>query len=56
MAIGYGEAAGIMMAAVLSEQLGGISLADVARLEKLLVQAITTLSPDGMQPEITYRT
>ncbi|OZN24350.1 3-dehydroquinate synthase [Actinobacillus seminis] len=57
--LGYGNwlhgeavAAGIMMAAVLSEQLGDISLADVARLEKLLVRAnLPTLSPDGMQPE-----
>ncbi|MCI7719310.1 3-dehydroquinate synthase [[Pasteurella] aerogenes] len=57
--LGYGNwlhgeavAAGMMMAAALSEQLGDISLADVARLEKLLARAnLPTVSPDGMQPE-----
>lgn len=50
----HGEAvsAGMMMAAVLSEKLGNISKADVARLEVLLARAnLPTVSPDMMQPE-----
>ncbi|THA00166.1 3-dehydroquinate synthase [Rodentibacter pneumotropicus] len=50
----HGEAVsvGMMMAAVLSEELGNISVEDVARLEKLLARAnLPTVSPDGMQPE-----
>lgn len=50
----HGEAVstGIMMAAVLSEELGDISIADVSRLEKLLARAnLPTVSPDTMQPE-----
>ena len=54
--LGYGNwlhgeavAAGIMMAAVLSEQLGDLSFEDVARLEKLLARAnLPTVSPDTM--------
>lgn len=57
--LGYGNwlhgeavAAGSMMAAVLSEQLGDLSFEDVARLEKLLACAnLPTVSPDTMQPE-----
>ena len=57
--LGYGNwlhgeavAAGIMMAAVLSEQLGDLSFEDVARLEKLLARAnLPTVSPDTMQPD-----
>ncbi|MCK3658355.1 3-dehydroquinate synthase [Pasteurellaceae bacterium Pebbles2] len=57
--LGYGNwlhgeavAAGMMMAAALSEQLGDISKADVGRLEKLLARAnLPTISPDTMQPE-----
>ena len=57
--LGYGNwlhgeavAAGSMMAAVLSEQLGDLSFEDVARLEKLLARAnLPTVSPDTMQPE-----
>ena len=38
-----------MMAAVLSEKLGDLTSADVARLEKLLARAnLPTVSPDGM--------
>ena len=56
--LGYGNwlhgeavAAGTMMAAVLSEQLGDLSFGDVARLEKLLARAnLPTVSPDSMQP------
>ncbi|OOF55168.1 3-dehydroquinate synthase [Rodentibacter genomosp. 2] len=50
----HGEAVsvGMMMAAALSKELGNISVADVARLEKLLARAnLPTVSPDGMQPE-----
>ena len=50
----HGEAVstGMMMAAVLSEELGDISIADVSRLEKLLARAnLPTVSPDTMQPE-----
>ena len=55
--LGYGNwlhgeavAAGSMMAAVLSEQLGDLSFEDVARLEKLLARAnLPTVSPDTMQ-------
>ena len=37
------------MAAVLSEKLGDLTSADVARLEKLLARAnLPTVSPDGM--------
>ncbi|ACX81864.1 3-dehydroquinate synthase [Aggregatibacter actinomycetemcomitans] len=54
--LGYGNwlhgesiAAGCMMAAVLSERLGDLTKADVARLEKLLASAnLPTVSPDGM--------
>ncbi|MBN6068430.1 3-dehydroquinate synthase [Aggregatibacter actinomycetemcomitans] len=54
--LGYGNwlhgesvAAGCMMAAVLSERLGDLTKADVARLEKLLAGAnLPTVSPDGM--------
>ncbi|TYA49029.1 3-dehydroquinate synthase [Aggregatibacter actinomycetemcomitans] len=54
--LGYGNwlhgesvAAGCMMAAVLSERLGDLPKADVARLEKLLARAnLPTVSPDGM--------
>ena len=61
--LGYGNwlhgeavAAGSMMAAVLSEQLGDLSFEDVARLEKLLARAnLPTVSPDTMQPEDYYR-
>lgn len=57
--LGYGNwlhgeavAAGMMMAAALSESLGDLSYADVARLEKLLARAnLPTLSPDSMAPE-----
>ena len=57
--LGYGNwlhgeavAAGTMMAAVLSEQLGDLSFGDVARLEKLLARAnLPTVSPDTMQPD-----
>ena len=57
--LGYGNwlhgeavAAGIMMAAVLSEQLGDLSFEDVARLEKLLARAnLPTVSPDTMLPD-----
>ena len=57
--LGYGNwlhgeavAAGTMMAAVLSEQLGDLSFGDVARLEKLLARAnLPTVSPDSMQPD-----
>ena len=57
--LGYGNwlhgeavAAGSMMAAVLSEQLGDLSFEDVARLEKLLARAnLPTVSPDTMQPD-----
>ncbi|MDU8925543.1 3-dehydroquinate synthase [Pasteurellaceae bacterium LIM206] len=57
--LGYGNwlhgeavAVGSMMAAALSELLGNISKADVARLEKLLARAnLPTVSPDTMQPE-----
>ena len=49
---GEAVAAGTMMAAVLSEQLGDLSFEDVARLEKLLARAnLPTVSPDTMQPE-----
>lgn len=47
----HGEAvsAGCMMAAALSEKLGGLTPHDVARLEKLLTRAnLPTVSPDGM--------
>ncbi|OOF51143.1 3-dehydroquinate synthase [Rodentibacter genomosp. 1] len=50
----HGEAVstGMMVAAVLSEELGHLSLADVSRLEKLLARAnLPTVSPDTMQPE-----
>ncbi|MCQ9122302.1 3-dehydroquinate synthase [Rodentibacter pneumotropicus] len=50
----HGEAVsvGMMMAAAFSEELGNISVEDVARLEKLLARAnLPTVSPDGMQPE-----
>lgn len=50
----HGEAVsvGMMMAAALSEELGNISVTDIARLEKLLARAnLPTVSPDGMQPE-----
>lgn len=54
--LGYGNwlhgesiAAGCMMAAVLSERLGDLTKADVARLEKLLASAnLPTVPPDGM--------
>lgn len=49
----HGEAVsvGMLMAAVLSHQLGDLSTQDVARLEKLLARAnLPTVSPDGMQP------
>ncbi|AFI86888.1 3-dehydroquinate synthase [Aggregatibacter actinomycetemcomitans] len=54
--LGYGNwlhgeavAAGCMMAAVLSERLGDLTKANVARLEKLLARAnLPTVSPDGM--------
>ncbi|STO55630.1 3-dehydroquinate synthase [Canicola haemoglobinophilus] len=57
--LGYGKwlhgeavAAGMMMAAVLSEKLGDLSFNDVARLEKLLAQAnLPTISPDTMNAE-----
>lgn len=57
--LGYGNwlhgeavAAGMMMAAVLSEKLGNLSFNDVARLEKLLAQAnLPTISPDTMNAE-----
>ncbi|VEI59030.1 3-dehydroquinate synthase [Pasteurella multocida] len=57
--LGYGNwlhgeavAAGMLMAAVLSEQLGDLSLEDVARIEKLLARAnLPTISPDSMQAE-----
>ena len=57
--LGYGNwlhgeavAAGIMMAAVLSEQLGDLSFEDVARLEKLLARSnLPTVSPDTMLPD-----
>ncbi len=57
--LGYGNwlhgeaiAAGMMMAAALSEQLGHISKTEVGRLEKLLARAnLPTVSPDTMQPE-----
>ena len=57
--LGYGNwlhgeavAAGMMMAAALSAELGNISVADVSRLEKLLARAnLPTISPDTMQPE-----
>lgn len=57
--LGYGNwlhgeavAAGMMMAAALSAELGNISIADVSRLEKLLARAnLPTISPDTMQPE-----
>ena len=57
--LGYGNwlhgeavAAGTMMAAVLSEQLGDLSFEAVARLEKLLARAnLPTVSPDTMQPD-----
>ena len=57
--LGYGNwlhgeavAAGIMMAAVLSEQLGDLSFEDVARLEKLLARAnLPTVSPDTILPD-----
>lgn len=57
--LGYGNwlhgeavATGMMMAAVLSEELGDISVEDVARLEKLLARAnLPTVSPDTMQPK-----
>lgn len=57
--LGYGNwlhgeavAAGMLMAAVLSEQLGDLSLEDVARIEKLLARAnLPTVSPDSMQAE-----
>ena len=57
--LGYGNwlhgeavAAGTMMAAVLSEQLGDLSFEDVARLEKLLARAnLPTVSPDTMLPD-----
>lgn len=50
----HGEAVsvGMMMAAALSEELGNISIAEVARLEKLLARAnLPTVSPDGMKAE-----
>lgn len=50
----HGEAVsvGMMMAAALSEELGNISVAEVARLEKLLARAnLPTVSPDGMKAE-----
>lgn len=57
--LGYGNwlhgeavAAGMMMAAALSEKLGNISVADVGRLEKLLARAnLPTVSPDSMNAE-----
>ncbi|HBO37497.1 MAG TPA: 3-dehydroquinate synthase [Pasteurellaceae bacterium] len=57
--LGYGNwlhgeavAAGMMMAAALSEKLGKLTKADVGRLEKLLARAnLPTVSPDTMQPE-----
>ena len=57
--LGYGNwlhgeavAAGMMMAAALSEKLGDLSVADVSRVEKLLARAnLPTVSPDGMLPE-----
>ncbi|MGY4676454.1 3-dehydroquinate synthase [Pasteurella sp. P03HT] len=57
--LGYGNwlhgeavAAGMMMAAVLSEKLGHLAHEDVARLEKLLARAnLPTVSPDTMQAE-----
>lgn len=57
--LGYGNwlhgeavAAGMMMAAVLSEQLGDLTATEVARLEKLLARAnLPTYSPDSMNEE-----
>lgn len=57
--LGYGNwlhgeavAVGMMMAAVLSEMLGDLSVEEVSRLEKLLARAnLPTVSPDTMQPE-----
>lgn len=57
--LGYGNwlhgeavAAGMMMAAVFSHQLGDLSLQEVARLETLLARAnLPTQSPDGMAAE-----
>lgn len=57
--LGYGNwlhgeavAVGMVMAAVLSEQLGHLAHEDVARIEKLLVRAnLPTVSPDTMQAE-----
>lgn len=56
--LGYGNwlhgeavAVGMLEAAALSEILGDLTAADVARLEKLLARAVLpTVSPDGMQP------
>ena len=57
--LGYGNwlhgeavAAGMMMAAALSEQLGNLTQTEAARLEKLLAEAnLPTLSPDSMTAE-----
>lgn len=57
--LGYGHwlhgeavAAGMMMAATLSYQLGDLTQSDIARLEKLLARAnLPTVSPDTMQSE-----
>ncbi|XWY19449.1 3-dehydroquinate synthase [Bisgaard Taxon 45] len=57
--LGYGHwlhgeavAVGMLMAAVLSEKLGHLTLTEVARLEKLLARAnLPTVSPDSMQPD-----
>lgn len=57
--LGYGNwlhgeavAAGMMMAAVLSEQLGDLTTDDVVRLQKLLVRSnLPTYSPDSMIAE-----
>lgn len=49
----HGEAVsvGMLEAAALSHILGDLSVADVARLEKLLARAnLPTISPDGMEP------
>lgn len=56
--LGYGNwlhgeavAVGMLEAAALSEILGNLTAADVARLEKLIARAVLpTVSPDSMQP------
>lgn len=57
--MGYGNwlhgeavAVGMLEAAALSEILGDLTPADVARLEKLIARAVLpTISPDGMSPQ-----